>query len=88
MKVKVKNEGNCAAFFKLCVKNKDQIYQFVLAKGQEKRLKVRLNDNVSNVSMFYGPEITRQICKSLQHLEYTGGLWSLACLVNRLYLPS
>ena len=71
MKVKVKNEGNCAAFFKLCVKNKDQIYQFVLAKGQEKRLKVRLNDNVSNVSMFYGPEITRQICKSLHHLEYT-----------------
>ena len=73
MKVKVKNEGNCAAFFKLCVKNKDQIYQFVLAKGQEKRLKVRLSDTVSNVSMFYGPEITRQICKSLQHLEYTGG---------------
>ena len=71
MKVKVKNEGNCTAFFKLCVKNKDQIHQFVLAKGQEKRLKVRLNDNVSNVSMFYGPEITRQICKSLQHLEYT-----------------
>ena len=66
MKVKVKNEGNCAAFFKLCVKNQDQMYQFVLAKGQEKRLKVRLNDNVSNVSMFYGPEITRQICKSLQ----------------------
>ena len=71
MKVKVKNEGKCAAFFKLCVKNQDQMFQFVLAKGQEKRLKVTLNDKVSNVAMFYGPEITRKICKSLPHLEYT-----------------
>ena len=71
MKVKVRNEGKCTAFFKLCVKNQDQIYQFVLTKGQEKRLKIHLNDKVSNVALFYGPEITRQICKSLQNTEYT-----------------
>ena len=71
MKVRVKNEGKCTAFFKLCVKNQEQIYQFVLTKGQEKRLKIHLNDKISNVALFYGPEITRQICKSLQNTEYT-----------------
>ena len=71
MKVKVKNEGKSAAFFKLSVKNQNQIYQFVLTKGQERRLKVTLNDKNSNVAMFYGPEITRKICKTLPHLEYT-----------------
>ena len=65
LKLLVKNEGHCGIFCKITYcENK---YQFVLHKGQEKRLKIGLKSGQKlpeDLTVFYGPEIARQIFKS------------------------
>ena len=65
LKIKVTNEGQCAAFFKLAVRHSTLAkHQFVLNKGQERRLKMNLSGKVTDLAIFYGPEAARQIFKS------------------------
>ena len=66
LKIKVTNEGQAAAFFKLAVRQhrpSSQQHQFVLNKGQERRLKMTLSEKVTNLAFFHGPEVARQMYK-------------------------
>lgn len=58
LRIRVKNQGDCAAYFKM---HQDK---FVLAKNEEKRLKLNLSEKFADVNIFYGPEISRQIFKN------------------------
>ena len=69
LKIWVKNEGHCSIFCKIIhAKSK---HNFVLNRGQEKRLKIGLTTSEDSLlhlpeelTIFYGPEIARQIFKS------------------------
>ena len=66
LKILVKNEGHCSIFCKIIhAKSK---HNFVLNRGQEKRLKIGLTTDLlsqpEDLTIFYGPEIARQIFKS------------------------
>ena len=63
LKIRVKNEGTCSIFCKIIQAKSN--FQFVLNRGGEKRLKIGLTTELPpELTIFYGPEIARQIFKS------------------------